>query len=202
MTNKKIIDKSEYDLFYVYMHKIPNGKIYIGSSRSPYKRWSNGLGYKENKDFYNDIIEYGWDNISHIILYSCQDAYRALTYEKLFIIYFDAENDTIGYNKTNYKETLDKLIQNSHEYILGEDKNLFYEMFTRGYNPFFTFNIPITEAKRLIEEWIYSERDRNIAVEKFINGKTHQEIAKIYNITERQISNIISNIIKIIEKHI
>ena len=65
-----------------------------------------------------------------------------------------------------------------------------------------TYNIPITEAKQLIEEWIYSERDRSIAVEKFINGKTHQEIAKIYNITERQIGNIISNIIKIIEKHI
>lgn len=202
MYKKRSVNREGLDLFFVYMHKVPNGKIYIGSSQKPFKRWNNGYGYIENKEFYNDITEYGWDNISHLILFSCQDASVALAYEKMFILYLDAENDSVGYNKTNYKETLEGLINKSHEYVLGEDENLLYDVYSRGYNPFYTYNIPISKAIQYINEWIYSERDRNIAIEKFINGKTHTEIAKLYNITERQCINIVNNISDVIERHI
>lgn len=53
----------------IYKHTCPNGKIYIGiTKQNPMARWKRGLGYKNNKYFYNAIIKYGWDNIKHEIL--------------------------------------------------------------------------------------------------------------------------------------
>lgn len=55
--------------FTIYLHRCPNGKCYVGmTSQSMNQRWRNGLGYKNNKDFYPDIEKYGWENIEHIIL--------------------------------------------------------------------------------------------------------------------------------------
>lgn len=57
----------------VYMHvnKI-NNKKYIGcTSKDPYIRWRNGLGYSHGQTkFYNAIKEFGWDNFEHIIIQS------------------------------------------------------------------------------------------------------------------------------------
>lgn len=51
----------------VYMHKCPNGMIYVGlTSVAPYRRWQQGNGYRDNKLFYPLIEEYGWNNIEHI----------------------------------------------------------------------------------------------------------------------------------------
>lgn len=58
--------------FCVYMHKFPNGKMYIGiTSKVPKNRWQNGTGYdkKHQSAMYNAIQKYGWDNIEHIILF-------------------------------------------------------------------------------------------------------------------------------------
>ena len=29
-------------MFYVYVHTVPNGKIYIGQTKDPVRRWNNG----------------------------------------------------------------------------------------------------------------------------------------------------------------
>lgn len=57
-------------IFCVYMHKNKiNGKVYIGAtSQKPEVRWAKGLGYKGNKKFYDDILEYGWDCFEHTII--------------------------------------------------------------------------------------------------------------------------------------
>ena len=53
----------------VYCHIVPNGKRYYGMSKYVEQRWGkDGNGYKENIDFYSDILFYGWDNIEHIIV--------------------------------------------------------------------------------------------------------------------------------------
>ena len=56
--------------FIVYKHVSPSGKIYIGiTSQNPHKRWKKGEGYK-TQPFYGAVTKYGWDNISHEILFT------------------------------------------------------------------------------------------------------------------------------------
>ena len=60
-------------LYTVYKHTSPSGKVYIGiTCRKPEYRWNHGRGYKEIDQplFYRAIKKYGWDNITHEILYS------------------------------------------------------------------------------------------------------------------------------------
>lgn len=60
-------------LYTVYKHTSPSGKVYIGiTSKKPEYRWNHGRGYKEIDQpvFYRAIKKYGWDNITHEILYS------------------------------------------------------------------------------------------------------------------------------------
>jgi predicted GIY-YIG superfamily endonuclease len=54
----------------VYIHKFPNGKVYIGiTGQKPDRRWRNGEGYKnKQKLVYRAINKYGWDNIEHKIV--------------------------------------------------------------------------------------------------------------------------------------
>ena len=47
----------------VYKHTFPDGKIYIGVSINPLKRWSNGHGYYFNVELDKAIQEVGWENI-------------------------------------------------------------------------------------------------------------------------------------------
>ena len=56
----------------VYKHISPSGKVYIGiTKRKPEYRWNKGKGYREDQLlFYRAIKKYGWDNITHEILYT------------------------------------------------------------------------------------------------------------------------------------
>jgi len=86
----------------IYLHRCPNGKCYVGmTSQSINQRWKNGLGYKNNKDFYSDILEYGWDNIEHIVLeegISREDACESEKYniKKYNCIFPNGYNIAIG----------------------------------------------------------------------------------------------------------
>lgn len=53
----------------VYAHTTPAHKIYIGVTKlEPKQRWEKGEGYKKQKNFYEDIKRYGWDNMGHYII--------------------------------------------------------------------------------------------------------------------------------------
>lgn len=56
----------------VYKHtNKKNGKCYIGiTSKKPEIRWAKGVGYQQNRHFWNAIQKYGWDNFDHEILYT------------------------------------------------------------------------------------------------------------------------------------
>ena len=46
----------------VYMHRFPNGKVYIGmTSKKPEDRWKRGSGYR-TQNVFKAILKYGRDN--------------------------------------------------------------------------------------------------------------------------------------------
>ena len=48
-----------------------------------------------------------------------------------------------------------------------------------------------SELSELIDEWIHSERDRNIMKSRLIDGKTFEFIAEEQDMSVRQIKNIV-----------
>lgn len=109
----------EENIWCIYKHTSPNGKIYIGTTKhqnNPNRRWSNGNGYKKNEYFWRAIQKYGWDNFNHEILeenLSYEDSGKR---EKYYIKIFNSTNKDFGYNiedggsnlKTISKETIEK----------------------------------------------------------------------------------------------
>ena len=64
------------------------------------------------------------------------------------------------------------------------------------------FNLSRSELNHLIEEWIFSERDRNILKRRLLDGITYERIAEEFDMSVRQIKNIIPKNIQILFKHI
>lgn len=86
----------------VYMHTTPSNKRYIGiTSTSPRKRWNNGRGYIGNDYFSRAINKYGWDNITHIILYDHLSKSEAEKKERELIAQYQTNNSDYGYNLTD-----------------------------------------------------------------------------------------------------
>lgn len=83
----------------VYMHRTPNGKVYIGlTGRKPQYRWGvEGKNYK-TQPFYYAVRKYGWDNIEHIILSTVDSKEEARELEKRYIAEYNATNPEYGYN--------------------------------------------------------------------------------------------------------
>lgn len=72
-----IIENGPYTV-YVLISKT-TGKLYVGvTSKEPEKRFNYGAGYKHNKEFYDVIKEYGWNDIEQNIFA------RNLTYDEAF----------------------------------------------------------------------------------------------------------------------
>lgn len=85
--------------YVVYKHTSPSGKVYIGiTSLDVHRRWrSNGEGYK-GQPFYNAIKKYGWENISHEILFKNLTEEEAKLMEQMYIALYDSTNSKYGYN--------------------------------------------------------------------------------------------------------
>lgn len=83
----------------VYMHKFPNGKVYIGiTCQKPIKkRWfSNGSGYKQCPKMQKAIQKYGWENVIHYVLFDGLDKHEAEAKEIELIKKYDSILN--GYN--------------------------------------------------------------------------------------------------------
>lgn len=90
------------DNYSVYKHTAPNGKIYIGiTGRDVERRWQNGKNYKTSPHFNNAIQKYGWDGISHEVLFSCLSKEQAEQKEIELIAFYKSNNPQYGYNIEN-----------------------------------------------------------------------------------------------------
>ena len=73
--------------------------VYIGiTSIEPEKRWRNGLGYWQNKHFYNAIKKYNWNKFEHTIIASELTQEEAENMEREYINKYNSTNRLYGYN--------------------------------------------------------------------------------------------------------
>lgn len=176
-------------MYCVYIHTFPNGKIYVGQSQNADKRWENGKTYQHNKDMDNDINYYGWDNIRHEIICFTETREEAEDLEKIYIIMLKAENPKFGYNKTSYRESLEKQYYSRKAYkelnpVEWTQEDIEKCIFEKKL-------IPISLAKSLIEEYVYIEKHRKIYERRVLDGISFAELKEEFGISERQLKRII-----------
>lgn len=99
------------------MHIVNGTKRYIGcTGMVPEKRWGNGHCYAGNPEFTADIMQYGWDNIEHIIVRRNMTKEDAYELEQTLIEYFTTADSTKVYNQmrnVTYKRSDEWLKQQS-----------------------------------------------------------------------------------------
>lgn len=107
----------------VYMHTVPNGRIYIGvTCRDPYLRWQrNGSGYRKQTEFFADIQKYGWDNIKHEVVFQTKDVDEAYAKEEELIRSYKDKYGDLVYNvcfgrmhTDGYKKLISNLNKGKH----------------------------------------------------------------------------------------
>lgn len=88
------------NVFTVYMHVFPNGKVYVGiTSKTPEERWlKDGRGYYNQIRMFRAIKKYGWNNIEHIIIATKLTLDCAVKMETNLIELYDSTNKEHGYN--------------------------------------------------------------------------------------------------------
>lgn len=64
------------------------------------------------------------------------------------------------------------------------------------------YNLPRDEIQRVIDQWIFNERDRLILADRLFNCYTFERIAEKYDMTDRQIKNIVYKAMDKLEKHL
>lgn len=96
------------DLYSVYTHTSPTGKVYVGVSNNPKRRWGtygapylykNKYGNFSQSCFANAIIKYGWDNFNHEILLEKVSFSEALYAEKYLIKWYKTHK--MSYNMSD-----------------------------------------------------------------------------------------------------
>ena len=86
------------NLWCVYKHTTPSGKVYVGIAKNVKHRWrGNGSGYKGSTRISNAIKKYGWDNIKHEILFSNLTKEDACQKEIDLLKQFNSTNPAVGY---------------------------------------------------------------------------------------------------------
>ncbi len=64
------------------------------------------------------------------------------------------------------------------------------------------FDIPRSEWERLIDEWIFNQRYREILKRRVLDGIAHEKIAEEFDMSVRQIKNIVKNGLNILSKKV
>ena len=175
-------------MYYVYVHTVPNGKIYIGQAKDVAARWANGEGYITNRAFYKDITIYGWNKIKHEIVAVFQDREAAEKLEAVLIALMKSENKEYGYNQT---KIYDDAIKRYTARVPSEAISLEAPMAEEGF--FEAFNLPVAACKEMIEQWIFNEKHREIIRRRLIDGISYPELSKELGMSVRQLKRIVYN---------
>ncbi len=125
-------------MYCIYLHRNKiNNKVYIGQTKygdNPNKRWAYGQGYKQNAQFYSDIVTYGWDNFTHEILANDLTLEQANELEKEYIKQYHATNPEFGYNQSIGGNNCEKIADRNgyYDFLLPKQKTI--NVVTTWYN--------------------------------------------------------------------
>lgn len=64
------------------------------------------------------------------------------------------------------------------------------------------FKISTSEVEHLIDEWIFSERNRKIAKRKLLDGVTFEKLAEEFDLSVQQVKTIVYKCQRIIAVHL
>ena len=97
---KNALPNCIFNKYVTYILIFPNDKVYIGQTIDTTARWSgNGIGYRDNKEMYEDIQKYGWNNVKKLVIDTGLTYEESLEREKELIIHYRSNIPTYGYNK-------------------------------------------------------------------------------------------------------
>lgn len=86
-------------MYYIYCHTFPNGKRYVGITRtSPERRWGKGKNYSTCPLVDRAIQKYGWENIEHTVIDMAESTEEAESKEQYYISLFRSNEPEYGYN--------------------------------------------------------------------------------------------------------
>lgn len=63
-------------------------------------------------------------------------------------------------------------------------------------------DISRSELEKVIDEWIFNERDRRIAKRRLLDGVCYELLAEEFNLSERHIKNIVYKTESVIIRHL
>lgn len=107
-------------MYKVYCHIFPNGKRYVGITRTSLeRRWGEGRNYSSCPLVSRAIAKYGWENISHEILCETDSLEDAEKQERGFIEKFDTLNPEHGYNILPGGDVSNNAVTEEMRYKLG-----------------------------------------------------------------------------------
>lgn len=184
-------------MYYVYIHTVPNGKVYVGQTKDPSSRWANGEGYVGNRPFYKDITIYGWNKIKHEIVATFTEREPAEKLEVALIVMLRSENPEYGYNQTTiYSDAIKKYAARTPCEMVSLEQPLTEEGF------FESFNLPISACEDMIDQWIFNEKHRKIVKRRLIDGIPYPALSKECNMSVRQLKSIVYNCCAKLEKRL
>lgn len=111
------------DLYIVYKHTSPSGKVYIGITKNlPGTRWNEGSGYESQKKFYKAIQKFGWINFKHEIVAAGLSEDDAKLLESKLILKYKSNEEEFGYN-TQVLHNIKETVKNSKNDESGKKRN-------------------------------------------------------------------------------
>jgi DNA-binding CsgD family transcriptional regulator len=64
------------------------------------------------------------------------------------------------------------------------------------------YNLPRSEIEFLINQWIFNKRDREILVDRLLDGLTFERLAEKHNLSVQQVKTIVYKSMNKLEKHL
>ena len=65
-----------------------------------------------------------------------------------------------------------------------------------------SYNISRDELQRVIDQWIFNERNRMILSDRLFNGTTYERLAEKYGLSTQQVKTIVYKAMDRLEKHL
>lgn len=149
----------------IYMHKFPDGLIYIGQTCNFQLRWGNGKPYGQ-KAMKDAIEKCGWENVEHIILEENVDEKDADERENYYIGKYQSYKNGIGYNTVYKNKYYPKYnyIRNNKGNTKKKYRTICIKLYEEDYN-YFLYKAMLHNLK--ISKYIYM---------KLMEEKTHLRI--------------------------